>query len=227
MTETFKKIFLTKISNKGSQMPYLNLKDESVRVKKTAEEVLISGGTFMPMIGIFKEGEYKGAIVLREPTEEDEVLREYEKSQIFAEGCLLISALHGDEVVVSFSTDVGFIDSDASEMPAINVMHATDDFAEAIFMPFEVDEEGRFKAWLLEGDAPGEIKPEFLSHNMIATLAHNMVNHYHQSRPETMMRTLAKSGHVITLADDRQFLPTDFSGTIEPSAELNKMLREG
>lgn len=206
-------------------MQHLNLETEGERVKETAEEVLANGGHYQPMIGIFEEGKFKAAIMIRSPQEGDLE----DQACAFAEACTLIPFVHGDETVVSFDAHMKRkhqITDEVQEFEAINIMLATSSGADAVFLPYDTDEEGRFCNWLNDIEETDDINPRALSINMIATLAHFMTFHAHLQYSEAMMRSLSKRGHIITLPDNKQFLPPETDDTITSSEEMKRAIRE-
>jgi len=206
-------------------MGHLNLDTESERVKETAEEVLSNGGHFQPMVGIFEEGKFKAAIMIRTHQEDDKE----DQACAFAEACALIPFVHGDEVVISFDAHMKRQHTDTKEIQefdAINIMIATDDGAEALFMAYETNEEGKFVGWLDDIEETEEINASALSYNMVTTLAHYMTFHAHVEYPEAMMKALSKRGHIITLPDNQQFLPPQPDDTITSSEDMKRAIRE-
>lgn len=192
-------------------MWYLDMEAESEKVKRTAQEVLESGGHFQPMIGVFEGGEYRGAVVIRPANEEDE---EEDSKCAFAEACILIPFLHGDEVVVSFDAFITQVDSKTKEekkFEAINVLIASDEAARARMLPYERDEEGNFTNWVEMEKEDDNINPSGLSGNMIGTLAHFMSFHSHLEYSKLMMKSLSKKGHVIFLPEGEQYIGGEIS----------------
>lgn len=197
----------------------LDILEQSENVRSTAENVMQNGGHFKPMIGVFREGIYKGAVIMRNFKDDDPE----DRKAAFAEACLLIRLLDGDESVVSFDAYAVKQENNTTErLEAINVMIASDKGAEALMMPYERDADGNFTGWTREAENDN-IDPTGLSGNMIATLAHFMNNYSSLEYPELMMRAMSKRGHMIMLPGGKNFVGGVLSEDIE---ETEKHLRE-
>lgn len=69
----------------------LDILEQSENVRSTAENVMQNGGHFKPMIGVFWEGAYRGAVIMRNVKDDDPE----DRKAAFAEACLLIRLLEG------------------------------------------------------------------------------------------------------------------------------------
>lgn len=181
-------------------MAKLKILEECETVRSTAEETFRNGGFFSPMIGIFKDREYKGAIILRGVDAEDEE----DKACAFAEACMAIGLLGGNTAIVSYDSFVA--DPNGEPYEAIHVLLATDRGAEAYMMPYKRDEHGKFVDWMPEKEQD-DIDPNWgISDNMIQTLAHFMRSGATMMYPEVMLRSLSKRGHMISLPSGEKYL---------------------
>jgi hypothetical protein len=193
----------------------LDIVKQSEAVRSTAENVFSDGGFFKPMIGVFKDGVYQGAVIMRNPKDDDAE----DRKCAFAEACMLIRLLEGDEAVVSFDSFVTRLEEGVTTtLEAINVMIASDKGAEAVMMPYSRDEEGKFSKWLRQEESD-DINPSGLSGNMIATLAHYMNNYSKLEYPELMMRSMSKRGHMVLLPGGKNYVEGVLSENVEETAE--------
>lgn len=173
----------------------LDTNAEADRIKASAEETLRNGATINTVIASFRNGEFQGVIIMREP---DSNL-EKDAEAAFAEACMLFSYTHSDEFIVSFDAKVRH-NKENKDINAINIMFASRNGAMTRVHPYEVDENGNFVGWT-DDELDDMFNPIGISMNMVTTMAHYTSSHVDVEDDLLFaVKALSKRGHIIRLS---------------------------